>query len=84
MSTKTGDLYLDERLSDDLWIKGRAAYPDLTFETHGVLVTIAAALCVSQSSLMWAYADGLKGDDSGWKRLRERLLSKPVKMITRA
>lgn len=80
----TKELFLDERLSDDLWVKGRAAYPHLTPEQHLILKEVAEQLCVSQAKLEWAFYDGAHGDDSGWKRLRKRLMSPPVKMITRA
>lgn len=80
----TGPLFLDERLSDDLWIKGRSGYPALTEDVRKVLNVVAEGLCISQARLQWAYSDGLANDNDGWTRLREHLMSKPVRMITRA
>lgn len=81
MSGPTNRLYLDEaqELGFDL-VKDRG-YPKLDDAEKAILGNVAQGLCVSFAALAWAYDDAARGDDSGWKRLRERLLSRPVRVI---
>lgn len=76
--------FLDEKIArgENTWPD--ASYPPLTAEEKRVLKVVAEGICVSQYAIQWAYYEGLRGDDKGWKRIREKLLSKPVKLITRA
>ena len=79
---KTQRLELTEAQAMDFQMVKERGYPkELSASTEAVLQEVAVGLCISKQSLMWAYADGLCDDDSGWKRLREKLLSKPVKLV---
>lgn len=61
-------------LSDE---EPRPYLPPLTVSEKAVIERLAEGLCLSVSSLAWAYHDN---DPEKWKRLRRRLMALPVKL----
>jgi hypothetical protein len=57
-------------------------YPELSAEERRVLKVVARIICCSQARIQWSYYDYMRGDDRRAKKLRERLMSKPVRAIT--
>lgn len=79
--SKTNPLFLDERQAAGMAIDTeRAPYPTLKTEEHVVLRVVSQQLFLSHSSVEWAYFNSKSGDNSGWKKIRERLMGKPVVM----
>ena len=81
MSTDTARLFLDE--AQALGVEGRESesYPPLSKEERRILQIVAENLFISVSSLCWSYYDAQRGGSDGFKRIRDRLLSPPVRMI---
>ena len=78
--SKTQPLDLDFCQREDLpRIPYEAPYPPLNKAERTVLDTVAEGLCISKSSLYWAYYDPQLGER--WKRLRQRLLSPKVSVV---
>ena len=77
----TAPLFLDEALQLGVKAVVGAPYPPMTSQERFTLEDCAAGLCLSLSSLAWAWHQGRKGNDDGWRRIRRRLLSKPVAAI---
>lgn len=79
---KTKPLYLDERQAAGMVLdEPERDYPRLLPLERRVCDIVAENLFLSKSSVQWAAFDSLtKGDDSGWKKIREKLMGRPVKL----
>jgi hypothetical protein len=59
----------------------RAPYPPMTQSEEIVLRAVAKGMCLSLSSLAWAWYEGKTGDGKEWQRLRERMRCAPVQLV---
>ena len=85
MSGATGRLYLDQLQA--LGVEGSGmdrGYPPLTKVQMEPIRVIADNLFLSVSSLSWATFDAMSGKSDSFKAIRERLISKPVKLKVEA
>lgn len=85
MSTRTtGALYLDQLQS--LGIEGAGldrGYPKIAAADMEVLRVVAENLFLSLASLAWSYHDALHGKSDSFRAIRDRLMSRPVVLLTR-
>lgn len=79
----TKPLFLDERMAAGMELEsGRSRYPALPGDVSKVLDLVAEQLLIAKSAMQWAWFDLVtKGDKSGFRRVRERLLSRSVKAV---
>jgi hypothetical protein len=81
MSGATGRLYLDQLQT--LGIEGAGldrGYPPLPKAEMAILRVVADNLFVTVSALSWATFEAMSGKSDSFKAIRERLLSKSVKL----
>lgn len=74
-------LFLDEAIEKGVERDTGAAYPPLSSQERTVLSVVAHGLFLSESSVQWAYANSLKGDQRAWERILKILAGKPVKLV---
>jgi hypothetical protein len=56
----------------------RPDYPPLSIEARQVCKIIATNLFITDASLQWALWEAMRGGSEGFRKIREKLLSKPV------
>ena len=84
MSGATGRLYLDQLQALGVEGSGESrGYPPIDRTIAAVLKVVALNLFITESSLQWAFYDAVCGKSDSFRTIRERLLSPPVRMVTK-